>query len=64
MFGWNWELLGMVPPIMMGIMMLVLLYGVNVMRKTNNKFLAFVYLLLAVALGIALYAIYGKKIFG
>ena len=64
MFGWDWELLGLVPPIMMGIMMLVLLYGVHVMRKTNNKFLAFVFLLLAVGLGIMIYAMYGKKIFG
>ena len=64
MFGWNWDLLGMVPPIFMGIMMLVLLYGVGQMWKINNKFLSFVFLLLAIVLGIAFYSIYGNKFFG
>lgn len=64
MFGWNWDLLGLVPPIFMGIMMLVLLYGVGQMWKINNKFLSFVFLLLAIVLGIAFYSIYGNKFFG
>lgn len=60
----DWNLLAVVPPIFMGVMLLVLLWGARQMWKTNNKFLAFVFLALAVAVGIAIYALYGKKIFG
>lgn len=60
----DWNLLAVVPPIFMGVMLLVLLWGVKQMWKTNNKFLAFVFLALAVAVGIAIYALYGKKVFG
>ena len=60
----DWNLLAVVPPIFMGAMILVLLYGVRQMWKINNKFLAFVFLVLAVGMGITMYALYGKKIFG
>ena len=60
----NWELLGIIPPILMGLFILVLLWGVKQMLSINNKFLAFIFGALAVALGIMLYAMYGKKIFG
>lgn len=64
MFGWNWNLLGTVPAIFMGCMILVLLWGVRQMWKSNNKFLAFVFLIIAVAMGIMMYSIYGNKITG
>lgn len=60
----DWNLLAVVPPILMGVFLIVLLWGVKQMWKTNNKFLAFVFLALAVAVGIAIYALYGKKVFG
>ena len=60
----NWNLLALVPPIMLGVLLLVMLYGVVQMWKVNRKFLAFIFLALAAAIGIMLYAIYGNKIFG
>lgn len=60
----NWNLLALVPPILLGIMILVMLYGVVQMWKVNRKFLAFIFLALAVALGILMYSLYGSKIFG
>lgn len=60
----DWNLLAVVPPIFMGVMLLVLLWGARQMWKVNNKFIAFVLLVLAVAVGITIYALYGKKVFG
>ena len=60
----DWNLLAVVPPIFMGVMLLVLLWGARQMWKVNNKFIAFVFLVMAVAIGIAFYALYGKKFFG
>lgn len=60
----DWNLLSIVPAIMMVILFIVLIYGVIRAWKTNNKFLAFVYLASDVALGIAFYAIYGKQLLG
>ena len=60
----DWNLLAIVPPIFMGLFLIVLLWGVGQMWKINNKFLAFVFLVMAIAIGIAMYALYGKKIFG
>ena len=48
----------------MVILFVVLLWGTGVAWKTNNKFLSFVLFAIAVAVGIAFYAIYGKTIFG
>ena len=50
--------------IMLAILILVLLWGVGRAWKTNNKFIAFILLVLAIASGIGFYAIYGKKFFG
>ena len=60
----DWELFSIVPAILLGIFFIVLLYGVGKAWKTNNKFYAFVFLTLAVAIGVMFYAIYGKKFFG
>ena len=60
----DWKLLSVIPPILMGVVMIVLLYGVGKAWKTNNKFLAIIYLVLAVVGGIAIYAIYGEDIRG
>lgn len=60
----NWDLLGIVPMIFIALMAVICLWGSNQMRKTGNKFLTFVFIVLAVAMGILFYALYGKKIFG
>ena len=60
----NWNLLAIVPPIMLGVLLLVMLYGTVQMWKVNKKFLAFIFLALAVAVGITMYSLYGSKIFG
>lgn len=60
----DWQLLSIVPAILMVIIIIVLLWGVKNAWKSNNKFIAFVLLAVAVADGIAFYAIYGNKIFG
>ena len=60
----DWNLLSYVPMIFLGVVFVVLLWGVNQMWKVNNKFISIILLALAVAVGIAFYAIYGKKLFG
>ena len=60
----NWKLLALIPPIMIGLFILVSLWGVKQMLSVNNKFMAFVCGAIAVVLGILLYAIYGHYIFG
>jgi len=60
----NWSLLAVVPPILLGIVILLMLYAAVKTWKVNQKFLAFIFFALAVACGIAFYALYGSKIFG
>ena len=60
----NWDLIGIIPPILMGLFILVLLWGSKQMWDINNKFLSFIFGALAVVLGVLLYAMYGHKIFG
>ena len=60
----NWNLLDIVPPILLGVMLLVMLYGTVQMWKVNKKFLAFIFFALAAAVGITMYSLYGSKIFG
>ena len=60
----DWQLLGIVPAIFLVIMVVVLLWGARQMWKVDKKFIGFILLALAVALGIMFYAMYGKKIFG
>lgn len=59
----NWDLLFVIPPILIGLFILVSLWGVKQMLSVNNKFLAFVFGAVAVVLGILLYALYGHYIF-
>lgn len=60
----DWQLLGIIPPIFLALGVLVFLWGARQMWKVNNKFLGFIFLVVAVALGIMFYAMYWKKIFG
>lgn len=60
----NWDLLTIAIAAMMGIFIVVLLWGAGKAWKTKNKFIAFVLLALAVAMGVGFYAIYGKRFFG
>lgn len=60
----DWNLFGLVMPILFVIVLLVLLYGAYTMWKTNSKFLAFIFIALAVACGILGYSLYGHQIFG
>lgn len=60
----DWNLLSYVPMILCVLFILVLIWGVGKMWKSNNKFLAFIFIGLAVAMCILFYALYGKKIFG
>ena len=60
----NWELFSIVPAIFLGIFIIVLLWGAGKVWKANNKFIAFILLALAVAVGIGFYALYGKRFFG
>ena len=60
----DWNLLSIVPAIFLGIFIVVLLWGAGKVWKANNKFIAFILLALAVAVGIGFYALYGKRFFG
>ena len=60
----DWKLFSIVPAIFLVIFFIVLLWGVGKAWKTNNKFIAFILLATAVAIGIGFYAIYGKQFFG
>lgn len=60
----DWKLFSIVPAIFLGIFIIVLLWGVGRAWKSDNKFIAFVLLALAVAVGIGFYAIYGNRFFG
>ena len=60
----NWNLITIAFAIILAIFIIVLLWGVGRAWKTNNKFIAFVLLVLAVAASIGFYAIFGKKFFG
>lgn len=60
----DWNLLSIVPMIFLVLLFLVMLWGANQMWKINNKFVAFIFLAVAVTIGIAFYALYGKKLFG
>lgn len=60
----NWELFSLVPAIFMVIVIVVLLWGVGKAWKTGNKFIAFILLALAGALGLGFYALYGNRFFG
>ena len=59
----DWNLLGIAFGIIMIAFALVLLWGVGKAWKTGNKFLAFVLLLGAVAVGIGWYALFSKYFF-
>lgn len=60
----DWNLITIAFAIILALFILVLLWGVGRAWKTNNKFIAFVLLALAVAMGVGFYAIYGKRFFG
>lgn len=60
----DWQLFSIVPAIFLGIFIVVLLWGAGKVWKANNKFIAFILLSLAVAVGIGFYALYGKRFFG
>ena len=57
------NLLSIVPAIFLVIFIVILLWGVGKVWK-SSKFIAFVLIALAVAIGIGFYAIYGKRFFG
>ncbi len=58
----NWSLLKYVPAFFIVALILVLLWGVRQMWKSNNKFLAFVFFIVAAG-GVALfYGIYGQDV--
>lgn len=59
----DWNLLSIVPAIFLVIFIVILLWGVGKVWK-NSKFIAFVLIALAIAIGIGFYAIYGKRFFG
>lgn len=59
----DWNLLSIVPAIFLVIFIVILLWGVGKVWK-NSKFIAFVLIALAIAIGIGFYAIYGKMFFG
>lgn len=60
----DWNLFSLVPLIIMAVLFVVLLYGVVQMLKVNKKFHALIFLALAAAIAIAIYSIYGHRIFG
>ena len=59
----NWTLLQIVPAIFLVAVFLLLLWGARQMWKTNNKFLSFIFFLIAAGAGIAIYALYGHYFF-
>lgn len=59
----NWDLLKVVTAIILVAFLLVDLWGVGKLWK-GSKFLSFVFILIAVAIVIFLYFLYGKAIFG
>ena len=59
----NWDLLAIVPPIFLVLGILVFLWGARTMWKSDNKFIAFICFVIAVALCILGYAMYGNKLF-
>ena len=60
----NFEMLWYFLAIVFVAMILVFLWGVKQMWSVNNKFLSFIFLLLAVASGVAGYAICWNHFFG
>ena len=60
----DWNLLSTAMAIMLGLFIIILLWGAGRAWKTNNRFIAFVLVVLAVAVGIGFYAIFGKRFFG
>ena len=60
----DWNLLSFVPLILLVIFFIVLLYGTVQMLKANKKFYALIFFALAATIAIAIYSIYGHKIFG
>lgn len=59
----NWDLLASIPLIFLVLGMVVCLWGTGTLWKHDNKFLAIVFFVMAVALGIVVYSLYGNKIF-
>lgn len=58
----NWQALGMVPAIFIVLFFVVFLYGAWKMWQSKNKFIAFIFLAVAVAAGLLFYGLYGKSI--
>ena len=58
----NWQALGMVPAIFIVLFFVVFLYGAYKMWKLNNKFIAIIFLAVAVAAGYMFYGLYGKSL--
>jgi hypothetical protein len=59
----NWELLGVVPKIILAIAFMLTVWAGGKFWK-HSKFLSLVFFLMAAAVGIGFYALYGKQIFG
>lgn len=59
----DWKLLSLAAKIIIALVFVMLLWGARGAWKAGNKFATFVLIVLAVADGIAIYALYGTSFF-